>query len=267
MLIRDRSSKRVLSMLAASLAAFCCAAIPAFAQHGKPTPEQLVVIERGKSQFKSSCGFCHGEDATGNRAPDLVRSSIVNRDQDGTLLVPVIRNGRPDKGMPGFPTLKEAEVADIVAFLHYRADQAAHSASVPSDYPVAKLLTGNADEGKAYFNGAGGCTGCHSVTGDLAHVASKYSPIDLQQHIVYPPGRPRRSAIVTVQDGSKFEGRIVQDDEFTIGIVAQDGWYRSWPRASVKVEVRDPLQAHRELTSKYTNADLHNLFAYLVTFK
>ena len=267
MLFRDRSPKRVLRTLAAFFAVFSCAAIPAFAQHGRPTPEQVAAIERGKSQFKSSCGFCHGEDATGNRAPDLVRSSIVNGDQNGDLLGPVIRNGRNDKGMPGFPTLKEAEVADIVAFLHARADQAAHSASVPSDYPVAKLLTGNADEGKAYFNGQGGCMGCHSVTGDLAHVASKYSAIDLQQHIVYPAGRPRRTAIITVQDGVKFEGRVVQDDEFTIGIVAQDGWYRSWPRASVKVEVHDPLQTHRELTTKYTNADLHNLFAYLVTLK
>ncbi len=266
MLFRNLPSKRALRTLAAFFAALC-ATLPAAAQHGKPTPEQLAAIELGKSQFKSSCGFCHGEDATGNRAPDLVRSSIVNHDQDGNLLGPVIRNGRNDKGMPGFSTLKQTEIADIIAFLHYRADQAAHSASVPSDYPVAKLLTGNAGEGKAYFNGPGGCTGCHSVTGDLAHVASKYSAIDLQQHIVYPPGRPRRSAIVTLQDGSKFEGRIVQDDEFTIGIIAQDGWYRSWPRASVTVEVHDPLQTHRELTAKYTNADLHNLFAYLVTFK
>lgn len=266
MLFRDRSSKRVLPTLAAFFA-LLCAAIPVVAQHGRPTPDQTAAIERGKSQFKSSCGFCHGEDATGNRAPDLVRSSIVSHDQNGSLLGPVIRNGRPDKGMPGFPTLKEAEVADMVAFLHARANQAEHSANVPSDYPVGKLLTGQADEGKAYFDGAGGCTGCHSVTGDLAHVASKYSPIDLQQHIVYPPGRPRRTAIVTVPGGSKFEGRIVQDDEFTIGVVAQDGWYRSWPRASVKVEVHDPLQAHRELTTKYTNADLHNLFAYLVTLK
>jgi len=266
MLLREISFKRVRRTLMFVLASIA-AAIPAAAQHGKPTPEQEAAIERGKSQFKSSCGFCHGEDATGNRAPDLVRSSILSHDQDGNLLGPVIRNGRNDKGMPGFPTLKQTEVADIVAFLHDRANQAAHSASVPSDYPVAKLLTGNVDEGKAYFTGAGGCTGCHSVTGDLARVASKYSPIDLQQHIVYPPGRPRRTAIVTLPDGSKFEGRIVQDDEFTIGIVAKDDWYRSWPRASVKVEVRDPLQAHRELTTKYTNADLHNLFAYLVTFK
>jgi cytochrome c oxidase cbb3-type subunit III len=266
MLFREISFKRALRTLTIALVSVATA-FPAAAQHGKPTPEQMAAIERGKSQFKSSCGFCHGEDATGNRAPDLVRSSILSHDEDGNLLGPVIRNGRVDKGMPAFPTLKDSEVANIVAFLHYRTKQAEHSASVPSDYPVAKLLTGNSEEGKAYFNGDGGCTACHSVTGDLAHVASKYSPIDLQQHIVYPPGRPRRTATVTLKDGSKFEGRVVQDDEFVIGIVADDGWYRSWPRAAVTVEVHDPLQAHRELTSKYTNADLHNLFAYLVTFK
>jgi cytochrome c oxidase cbb3-type subunit III len=266
MLLREPSPRftfRALILLGAAVTG----AIPALAQHGRPTPEQVAAIERGKAQFKSSCGFCHGEDGTGNRAPDLVRSEILSHDEAGNLLTPVIRNGRIDKGMPGFPTLKDSEIADIVAFLHARADQALHSANVPSDYPVAKLLTGNSDEGKTYFNGAGGCTGCHSVTGDLAHVASKYSPVDLQQHIVYPPGRPRRTATVTLRDGSKFEGRVVQDDEFTIGIVAKDDWYRSWPRSAVKVELHDPLQAHRELTSRYTNADLHNLFAYLVTFK
>jgi mono/diheme cytochrome c family protein len=40
----------------------------------KPDP---AAIEGGRSQFKSSCGFCHGDDATGNRAPDLVRSATV----------------------------------------------------------------------------------------------------------------------------------------------------------------------------------------------
>jgi cytochrome c oxidase cbb3-type subunit 3 len=35
----------------------------------------------------------------------------------------------------------------------------------------------------------------------------------------------------------------------------------------VKLEVHDPLAAHRELTGKYTDADLHNLFAFLETLK
>src|SRR5579864_4670690 len=30
-----------------------------------------AAVERGRKAFIASCGFCHGNDATGNRAPDL----------------------------------------------------------------------------------------------------------------------------------------------------------------------------------------------------
>jgi len=38
-------------------------------------------------------------------------------------------------------------------------------------------------------------------------------------------------------------------------------------RDRVKVELRDPLTAHRELLDKLTQADVHNLFAYLENLK
>src|SRR4051812_18213290 len=69
-------------------------------QVDQPTPqprqrpnEDPAAVGRGRALFKSSCGFCHGNDATGSRAPDLVRSAIVNHDDQGNLLAPVIRNG------------------------------------------------------------------------------------------------------------------------------------------------------------------------------
>ena len=230
--------------------------------------EDPATVARGRSLFKSTCGFCHGEDATGSRAPDLVRSTVVNHDDRGDLLGPLIRNGRPDKGMPSFSTLSDAQVADIVAFLHHQAFAALHSSHVPGDYPLAKLLTGNAEAGKAFFQGAGGCAKCHSPTGDLAGVAKKYKPIELQQAMVYPAeGKKQRTAIVTLQDGQRFEGRVVHQDEFNIGIICQDGWYRSWQCDQVHVEIHDPLEAHRDLTARYTQADLHNVFAYLETLK
>lgn len=226
-------------------------------------------VARGKAQFKSSCGFCHGEDATGSRAPDLVRSAILNHDEQGNLIAPVIHNGRPDKGMPAFPSLNDNQIADIVSFLHHQAYVALHSANVPGDYPVAKLLTGNAEAGKAFFDGPGNCASCHSVSGDLAHVASKYSPVDLQQKIVYPASRRSdvRTATITTADGQHYSGKVREMDEFNIGVICQDGWYRSWPLAQVTAEVKDPLEAHRDLMNKYTDADIHNLFAYLETFK
>jgi cytochrome c oxidase cbb3-type subunit 3 len=230
----------------------------------KPDP---AAIERGRSQFKSSCGFCHGDDATGNRAPDLLRSPVLLHDVDGDKVAPVIRNGKPDLGMPGFSNLTAAQISDIVVFLHIQADAALHSNGVPRDYPLKKLLTGNAAAGKAYFDGPGGCAKCHSVSGDLAGVARKYSPLDLQQRMIYPSGRARVTATVTLPDGQKFEGRVVNNDEFDIAITSADGVYHGWPKSAVKVELHDPLAAHRDLFTKYTDADIHNLFAYMASLK
>jgi cytochrome c oxidase cbb3-type subunit 3 len=239
---------------------------PMFAQSGK-VEFDTAAVTRGRTEFKSSCGFCHGDDATGNRAPDLIRAPDTNRDVNGNLLRPIIRNGRADKGMPAFATLSDAAVNDIIVFLHKQAYSALHSATVPSDYPVAKLLTGDAGEGKAYFSGPGGCTGCHSASGDLAKVASKYKPVDLQQIFVYPGASRRRTATVTTLDGTKIEGSLKLADEFTVAIVGPDGWYRSWPRDKVHLEIHDSLAAHRALVEKYTDRDIHNLFAYLETLK
>ena len=136
------------------------------------------MVARGQSQFKQSCGFCHAPDATGARGPDLVRSKIVAHDVNGNLIGEVIRNGRPDKGMPPLP-LNPEQITAIAAFLHNRAHEALESGQVPEKYPLAKLLTGNAEAGKAYFHGAGGCKACHSPTGDLKGIAGKYSPLRL----------------------------------------------------------------------------------------
>jgi cytochrome c oxidase cbb3-type subunit III len=233
----------------------------------QPT-EDPAAVERGRALFQSSCGFCHGPDATGARAPDLLRSPVVSHDDAGNLLGPTIRNGRPDKGMPSFATMKDDEIAAIVAFLHHQANAALHSNRVGGDYPLAKLLTGNAQAGKAYFNGPGGCTSCHSVTGDLAAAAKKYSPIELQQHMVYPSSKTiSKTAVVTLKDGTEYRGKVARQDEFNIALVCDDGWYRSFPLGKVQLSIKDPLEAHRQLMSKYTDADLHNLFAYLETLK
>lgn len=233
-----------------------------------PASVDPAAADRGHAIFKSSCGFCHGNDATGERGPDLVRSLVLSHDVQGSLLAPIIRNGRPDKGMPSFATMKDDEIADIVAFLHYQALAARRSSRVPGDYALAKLLTGNAQAGKAFFDGAGGCSHCHSVTKDLAGIAKKYSPLDLQQNMVYPQDKIiHKTAEVTLNDGERFEGKVMHQDEFEIAIVCQDGWYRSWPMDTVSVAIHDPLAAHRDLMAKYTDADIHNLFAYLETVK
>jgi cytochrome c oxidase cbb3-type subunit III len=222
-------------------------------------------VERGQKRFGESCAFCHGAGATGGRAPDLMRSPLVAHDVKGNLIGEVVHQGRPDKGMPALP-LSDDQVADIAAFLHARAAEAIASSEVPEGYSVARLLTGNAEAGKTYFNTAGGCSGCHSVTGDLAGVANKYSAVDLETHMLYPEGA-HRSAIVTLPSGEKIAGPLLHIDDFEVGLRDASGWYRSFSRDRVKVEVNDRLAAHRELLEKLTQADIHNLFAYLQGLK
>ncbi|MEO7145616.1 MAG: cytochrome c [Bryobacteraceae bacterium] len=247
--------------------AFLLAAMASMAWAQK---SDAAAVARGKTAFVSTCGFCHGNDATGSRGPDLVRSPLVVRDEHGNLIGPVITGGRVDKGMPAFP-MTNAQIADIVAFLHAQVLGALHSGHVSTDYPLEKLLTGNAAAGKRYFFGAGGCQRCHSPTGDLAGVAGKYPPIDLQQRMLYPSGgrrAPKReTATVTLASGKSVEGRVAHIDEFNISLWDAAGVYRSWPRSAVTVEEHDPLQAHQELLGKITVPEVHNLFAYLETLK
>ena len=227
-------------------------------------------VERGHKQFAESCGFCHGADATGARGPDLVRSPLVAHDVKGDQIGEVIRLGRPDKGMPPLANMTDEQVADIAAFLHERAKEGLESAGIPRSYPVEKLLTGSADAGKAFFNGAGGCKSCHSPTGDLAGVAGKYSPVELEARMLYPGHRknsPHSTAIVTLPSGEQIKGELVHADDFVVGLRDASGWYRSFSRDHVKVELQDPLAAHRDLLNKLTQADVHNLFAYLESLK
>lgn len=223
--------------------------------------------DRGHQQFIQSCGFCHGRNAAGGTGPNLIYSAVVRHDSDGSDIAKVIREGRPDKGMPPVK-ITEAQMGEIIAYVRARTAEADKTSSrrPGRDYELSKLLTGNAEAGKAYFNGAGQCSGCHSPTGDLRGLAAKYSPIELQAKLLYPAGK-RPTATVTDASSQKFTGELLENTAFDVAIKDGGGWYRSWPAGSVKLEFTDPLAKHLDLLSRFTTADMHNVFAYLETLK
>ena len=105
---------------------------------GGPHLDQAAV-ERGRQIFVPTCGFCHGNDAHGKSGPDLVRSALVLHDNKGDTIGPVIRNGRPDRGMPAFASLSAEQIADISTFLHSRAADVSNRFA----YKIGDLITGD----------------------------------------------------------------------------------------------------------------------------
>lgn len=244
-----------------------------FAGPDKPDP---VAAERGRKVFVSTCGFCHGADAAGKSAPDLIRSQLVLHDEGGSLIGPVIHNGRPDRGMPAFPALSNEQIADISAFLRLRKQETSNRFG----YLIQGLVTGDAKAGRAYFDGAGKCSTCHSPTGDLAGIATRFGPVDLQRRFLSPGpslmdmfmGKkskplPPTKVSIRLPSGETVSGILVRDDEFNIEITDASGWHRSFSRAQAMVTLDNPMSFHNQQLAKYTDADMHNLLAYLETLK
>ncbi|MBV9267916.1 MAG: c-type cytochrome [Acidobacteriaceae bacterium] len=224
------------------------------------------LIETGDGLFQQKCAFCHGRDAEGGETgPDLTGSQLVKEDVNGSGIGPVVRNGRPAKGMPKFG-LSDQDIAALVAFIHNQLKIAQSQKGGRRGVAVSDLQTGNVEAGKQYFNGAGGCASCHSPTGDLAGVASRYQGLKLETRLLYPENVTGK-VTVTLPSGDVISGTLAYRDEFTIALRDSSGAWRSWPVDTVKFKVDAPVEAHSELLGKYTDDDIHNLMAYLQTLR
>ena len=225
-------------------------------------------MDAGRARFGAQCGFCHGRDAGGGEGgPDLTRSALVAADVRGDRIIPIVRSGR--NGMPPF-NLSDTDLAAIVAYVHDQKTQADSAVGGRRSVDAADLQTGNATAGQRYFDTA--CTKCHSATGDLAGLAARLQGLQLLQRMLYPSGPPRdpnraAQARVTLPSGEVVTGRLAYRDEFTIALTDASGWYRSWATKQVRFTVDDPLQAHVEQLGKYTDADMHDVLAYLRTLR
>jgi cytochrome c oxidase cbb3-type subunit 3 len=257
-------------------------ASPASVRPPQPAAAQVYPreqVDAGRTRFGAQCGFCHGRDAAGGEGgTDLTRSALVASDVRGDRLRPLLRTGRIDKGMPAF-SLPDEDVAAIVAFIHDQHAQAASATGGRRAVDVADLQTGNAESGRRYFEAS--CTRCHAAggAGDLKGIATRLQGLPLLQRMLYPgagrtPGTPPlKPPTVTVTPrggkggGQPVTGPLAYRDEFTIALTDPNGWYRSWATSQVTFTIDSPLQAHVDQLSKYTDGDMHDVFAFLQTLK
>jgi cbb3-type cytochrome c oxidase subunit III len=233
---------------------------------GAKAGEASGLAETGGALFHQNCAFCHGRDAMGGETgPDLTQSNLVLTDTTGEKIAAVVREGRPDNKMPGF-NFSSQEMRSLIAFIRMREAEAKAHPGGRRGVSIEDLQTGNAEAGKRYFEGPGGCTRCHSPAGDLAGLANRHKGLQLEQRMLYPEDA-RSTVTVTLPSGENISGTLAYRDEFTVALRDSNGIYRSWPASHVQYVVTSPADAHVELFDKYTDDDIHNLMAYLQTLR
>lgn len=231
-----------------------------------PAPDSAAAA-KGAPLYKENCATCHGETARGSQGPNLVRSTVVLHDEKDEEIGPVIKNGRPQAGMPGFPSLSQDDIHNISQFIKMQIELAANRGTYGQTYAgLRSQASGDPKKGAAYFTA--NCSSCHSATGDLAKIGTKFPQAAmLQARFLWPSSFGPKKATVTTSTGQTISGNIRQMDDFNLSLVDSAGEYHSWQLDKVKVDVEDKLAGHRTLLPKYSDADIHDLTAYLVTLK
>jgi len=254
-------------------------------------PADPAVVARGRAIYDTDCRSCHGADLRGGEqgGSNLLRATPVLNDREGESIQQVLQ--ATHKGRLSSPGLSADDMKALAAFIHSILALAPGQGAPPPGPPrELKVLVGDAAAGERYF--AARCASCHSVTGDLKGIGTRdLGPVALQNLWVAGGrgaggGRGGRGAgaaaapaplttrreprvVVTLPTGQKYEGRLERIDDFIVTLTQADGTPRSFRRNGdvPKVDVSDPLDAHRNLLPVYTDKDIWDVTAYLAGVK
>jgi len=203
-----------------------------------------------------------------------------------------VKEGRQRPGMPVMPPipLPDDDIKAIAAYIHSVTATMAGQGGPPPGPPVElNIVVGDAAAGQKYF--AANCASCHSPSADLSGLASRYpSPMQLQNSWVSgqpaggggrgrggpaapaaagPARVPKPVTVTVTADGQRYEGRLDRIDDFIVSLTQADGTPKTFRRNGnvPAVQITDPLDAHKKMLVKYTDKDIHDVTAYLVTLK
>lgn len=236
-----------------------------------------AVLDRGKATYSVNCAFCHGSDAGGGSiGPNLLRSEVVLQDKSGELILPIVHGARVAQGMPKID-IADSAVPDIAAWLHSLKT----GGNMRSTEKI-NIVVGNAAAGKQTYQQL--CSSCHAAN-TMQGFADRFPDArSMQQAWLLPGGAgggrpgatagpvlkvPPVTATVTPASGPAVTGRLGIIDDFYVEVTTDDGTVHRYSRANEvpKVEIHDPLAAHRAMFRKYNDTEIHDITAYLVTLK
>ena len=258
---------------------------------GGSGPDDKPIVDPKAAQdakplWSANCIACHGADARGtDKGSNLVRSLVVLKDRYGSTLGPYLRANHPPVPSPvpapgakrgtvttatAFEGLSTRDVLLLAHFLRERINDTLRGAPM---FKPGNVLTGDSKAGQDYFNGEGGCTKCHSPSGDLAGIGRRLEPVNIQQRFLFPNSVRRADAkvatvTVTTESGETIAGPLERMDDFYVSLRDASGTYRTVRRTpGTRIVKNDPFEAHVALLSRLTDQNIHDVVAYLESLK
>ena len=229
-----------------------------------PTDYTPADIAYGARLYDAQCTTCHGANGDGVGGVNLRSGTFRNAisDQD---LARVIANGIPNTGMQGFK-FDAAELAGIIAYIRSM-----------NAFDREAVRLGDADRGRALFNGKGECTRCHRVGARGSRVAPDLSDIGAMRSAgsllrsltdpssqMMPINRPVRAVR---RDGTVVNGRRLNEDTYTVQLIDDQERLVSLEKSDLReytILTGSPMPSYKD---KFGPDELADVVAYLLSLK
>ena len=259
--------------IAVAMLGFVAAGGGSMAQQPERPPLLLAAldtaaVDRGRDTFRANCGLAMAPERARRAGPDLARSLEVLNDEDGKELGDFLRVGIPERGMPAFAALQPDAARDISAFLHTVVEDARRQKALDPN----AIVVGDPKAGEVYFNGTGRAARVTRRPATSRGSVRRYRSGDAPGSDGRSARSRREGAAATDNGGSHAaerpgtsSGRLVAITDFYVTLIDDTGARRTFARDNdvPKVHVHDPLKAHLDMFLKWTDADMHNVTAYL----
>lgn len=222
-------------------------------------------VQDGQRLFLANCAACHGPEGDAVPGSDLGHGKFRRAASDADL-IRIIQKGIDGTAMPP-NNFNDFQAAGIVAYLRDMAEPASRSALPPGDIA----------QGRAIFEGKGGCRSCHRVRDngarlgpDLTDIGSLRRTVELERSILDPDAEilpQNRFFRVVSQGGTTTTGRLLNQDAFTVQLFDSQERLLSFSKSNLKEYGfidKSPMPSY---SGKLSPKELADLVSYLASLK
>ena len=231
---------------------------------GHPEDYSQADIAHGAHVYAENCDRCHGPSGTGVSGVDFRTGKFRNADTDRQLAM-VISRGFPTAGMPPF-TLDAADLTGVIAYIRNI-----------NSVDRGSLKPGDANRGRAVFEGKGACLNCHRVRDkgsrrapDLSDIGAIRSAGIIERSLVAPNDQLfpiNRSVHIVTREGKTINGRRLNEDTYTVQLTDEEGRLISLAKSDLREYDISTKAAMPSYKGELTQDELADLVSYLLTLK